>query len=216
MNAQAHPLPIYHITHVDNLPAIVASGCLLSDAAMIAKGGPQRTIGMSRIKQRRLEEIVVPPHPATHVGDYVPFNFCPRSVMLYVLYRGNDADLSYRGGQGPILHLRADAMRVIDWAEAEGRPWAVSFTNAGNRLAEFSAQRQDLDRLDRTAIESQDFRDWAVKEAKQAEFLIHDRLPFEFIDKIGAATDAVRDQALEILAKSGYEPNVETTPTWYY
>ena len=75
MNAQAQPLPLYHITDVDNLPAIVATGCLLSDAAMIAKGGPQRSIGMSRIKQRRLEEIVVGPHPGTHVGDYVPFNF---------------------------------------------------------------------------------------------------------------------------------------------
>ncbi|MBK6734333.1 MAG: DUF4433 domain-containing protein [bacterium] len=207
---------MYHITHVDNLAAIVASGCLLSDAAMAAKGGPQRSIGMSRIKQRRLEEIVVPPHPGTHVGDYVPFNFCPRSVMLYVIHRGNDADLSYRGGQWPILHLRADATRVIDWAEAEGGRGPSSFTNAGNRLAEFSARRQDLDRLDRTAIESLDFRDRAVKEAKQAEFLIHDRLPFEFIDKIGAATDTVRGQALEILAASGYEPNVETTPTWYY
>ncbi len=216
MNAAAQPLPIYHITHVDNLAAIVASGCLLSDAAMIAQGGPPRTIGMNRIKQRRLKEIEVPPHPGTHVGDYVPFNFCPRSVMLFVIHRGNDADLAYRGGQGPILHLRADAARVIDWAESEGWRWAISLINAGNRLAEFGARREDLTRLDWTAIHSTDFRGRAVKEAKQAEFLIHDRLPFEFIDMIGAPTDAIRDRARAVLADSGFEPIVETKPTWYY
>lgn len=170
---------------------------------------------MSRIKQRRLEEIVVPPHPGTHVGDYVPFDFCPRSVMLYVIHRGNDADLSYRGGQWPVLRALGGRDAGHRLGRGRGRPWALS-SDPGNRLAEFSARRQDLDRLDRTAIESLDFRDRAVKEAKQAEFLIHDRLPFEFIDKIGAATDTVRGQALEILAASGYEPNVETTPTWYY
>jgi hypothetical protein len=38
---------LYHITHVDNLAAILATGGLLSDVAMIARGGPNVTIGMS-------------------------------------------------------------------------------------------------------------------------------------------------------------------------
>lgn len=216
MNSRPPGPSIYHITHVDNLAAIVASGSLLSDAAMIAQGGPERTIGMSRIKRRRLDEIEVPPHPGTHVGDYVPFNFCPRSVMLYVIYCGNDPELDYRGGQEPILHLKADAQRVIRWAETAGRRWAVSMTNAGNRLAEFGAQQEDLERLEWAAIGSRDFRARAVKEAKQAEFLIHDQLPFEFIDMIGAATDQIRDRALTVLARSGVAVKVETMPSWYY
>lgn len=35
---------IYHITHVANLPGIVADGGLLSDAAMRARGGPATSI----------------------------------------------------------------------------------------------------------------------------------------------------------------------------
>ena len=42
---------LYHITHVDNLPAILATGGLQSDAAMVARGGPATTIGMNRIKR---------------------------------------------------------------------------------------------------------------------------------------------------------------------
>jgi len=45
---------VYHITHVNNLPAIIANGGLISDAAIIARGGPAATIGMGTIKQRRL------------------------------------------------------------------------------------------------------------------------------------------------------------------
>lgn len=74
---------IYHITHVDNLPAIVRDRVLLSDAIIAARGGPNVTIGMSEIKRRRIEEITVSCHSDTKVGDYVPFYFCPRSVMLF-------------------------------------------------------------------------------------------------------------------------------------
>lgn len=50
---------LYHITHVDNLRDIVADGELLSDAAMIARGGPRQAIGMSGIKRRRVEDLHV-------------------------------------------------------------------------------------------------------------------------------------------------------------
>ena len=44
---------IYHITHVDNLASIVASGCIESDGRRVARGGGQTTIGMTEIKRRR-------------------------------------------------------------------------------------------------------------------------------------------------------------------
>ncbi len=97
---------LYHITHVDNLPAILAAGGLQSDAAMMAQGGPSASIGMSSIKQRRLG-LPVRCHPGDHVGDYVPFYFCPRSIMLYLIYCANHPELTYRGGQGAILHFEA-------------------------------------------------------------------------------------------------------------
>src|SRR6266851_1161554 len=95
---------IYHITHIDNLPSIIAEGWLLSDAVMVARGGPQATIGVSSIKQRRLT-LPVDCQPGTNVGEYVPFYFCPRSVMLFIIHKGNHPELSYQGGQEAVLHL---------------------------------------------------------------------------------------------------------------
>ena len=73
---------IYHITHIDNLAMIVEAGCLWSDRRRLAQGFDCSVIGMPTIKQRRLEKIEVICHAGTKVGDYVPFYFCPRSVML--------------------------------------------------------------------------------------------------------------------------------------
>lgn len=77
---------LFHITHVDNLQSIVAAGGLHSDAAMIARNAGVATIGMSSIKQRRLA-LPVRCHPGDHVGECVPFYFCPRSIMLFLLGR---------------------------------------------------------------------------------------------------------------------------------
>jgi len=83
---------IYHIVHVDKLASIIADGCLWCDAVMVTKPGLGTVIGMNTIKQRRLV-LPVDCHPGDHVGDYVPFYFCARSIMLYVIHRANHPEV---------------------------------------------------------------------------------------------------------------------------
>jgi len=148
---------------VDNLPSIIADSGLVSDAAMIARGGPAAAIGMSAIKRRRLQ-LPLDCHPGDCVGDYVPFYFCPRSIMLYLISCANHPDLSYRGGQGPIVHLEADLHEVVDWANSQQRRWAFSLSNAGAVYAQFRATLNDLGELNWPAIAATDFRTAEVKE----------------------------------------------------
>ena len=75
---------IFHITHIDNLPAILADGCLWSDYEVRMTSNNRTVIGFDTIKKRRLEELPVSCHPGTFVGHYVPFYSGPRSPMLYV------------------------------------------------------------------------------------------------------------------------------------
>ena len=207
---------VYHITHVDNLPAIVEEGWLVCDREMIHRGGPTRAIGMSAIKRRRVEQLAVHCHPQTKVGDYVPFYFCPRSVMLYVIHMANHQELAYRGGQGPIIHLEADLHTVIEWADGDGRPWAFSLSNAGARYTEFRNQIRDLYELDWTAIAARDFRDPEVMEAKQAEFLVHDACPFELFPRIGVRSPDVAERVTSTVAGLVHRPTVEVQVGWYY
>ena len=48
-----HP-KIYHIVHVDRLTSIAADGYLFSDRMISEREGAGTTIGMGRIKRRRL------------------------------------------------------------------------------------------------------------------------------------------------------------------
>lgn len=79
---------------------------MVSDVAMIARGGPSASIGMSDIKQRRLG-LPVKCHRSDKVGEYVPFYFCPRSIMLFLIHRANHPELTYQEGQEPIIHLES-------------------------------------------------------------------------------------------------------------
>lgn len=105
---------IYHIVHIDRLPSIIADGCLWCDAEIVRRSPSGTTIGMTAIKRRRLYELTLTSHPHLHVGDCVPFYFCPRSVMLYLIHQGNHPELDYRGGQGPIVHLEANLQEAVD------------------------------------------------------------------------------------------------------
>ena len=205
---------IFHITHVDNLPGILAAGGLLSDAAMLRRGGPQVTIGNSKIKQRRLS-LPVHCHPGDHVGDYVPFYFCPRSIMLYLMHRGNHPELSYRGGQAPIVHLQADLHAVTRWAGASGRPWAFSTSNAGAYHATFHASMSDLHHVDWQAVAATDFRAPTTRDGKQAELLVRDYLPWSLVSHVGVHSPAILQRVMTCLASVGttHVPLVSVEPS---
>jgi hypothetical protein len=210
----ARPM-VYHITHVDNLASIVAAAQLVCHAVIGMQGGPAAAIGMTGIKQFRLS-LPVKCHPGDRVGDYVPFYFCPRSIMLFVIHRGNHPGLTYRGGQDPIVHLEADLHDVVAWAGRVGRRWAFTLSNAGARYAEFRASTSALDEIDWGAVAARDFRDPAVKEAKQAEFLVHGSFPWQLVERIGTHSQAVQAGAAAAIAHMGHRPPVDVCPDWYY
>jgi ssDNA thymidine ADP-ribosyltransferase, DarT len=206
---------IYHITHVSNLPSIITTGGLISDAAIIQQGGPPAAIGMSKIKQRRLG-LPVNCHLGDFVGDYVPFYFCPRSVMLYLLYMGNHPELTYRGGQGPIVHLEADLKTVVDWADANNRRWAFSLANAGAYYVEFRKNLNELDQIDWASVAATDFRSADVKEAKAAEFLLHGSFPWELVERIGVHSMNIGQQVTTMIAAGAHNPTVQIEKDWYF
>lgn len=212
MPAPADP-SIYHIVHVDRLASIVADGCLWCDAEVMRRRSPGTVIGMSEIKARRLER-PLDSRPGLQVGDCVPFYFCPRSAMLYVIHKANHPKLAYHGGQEPIVHLEADLREAVAWADGERCRWAFTLSNAA---AGYSEDRCDLAQLNEIDWDAVRTRDWAsCKDGKQAEFLIERSFPWTLVRRIGVRSRGTWRCAVAAVKASTHRPPVEVARGWYY
>lgn len=213
MTVPASP-KIYHILHVDRLASVLADGCLWCDAEIVRREPPGTTIGMNSIKRRRLDELTLASHPGLYVGECVPFYLCPRSIMLYLIHRANHPELSYRGGQVPIIHLEADLSAAVAWANENDRRWAFTLSNAGAYYFEDRNNLAQLHELDWDAIQA---RDWqSKKEGKQAEFLMEYSFPWQLVERIGVMNSAIYAQVVHALAGAAHRPPVEVRRDWYY
>lgn len=205
---------IYHIVHLDRLSSIIADGSLWCDAEIARRRSPGTTIGMNSIKRRRLNKSLNS-YPSLNIGDCVPFYFCPRSMMLYILHMANHPELEYRGGQRPIIHLVADLHDTVVWAEENGKPWAFSTSNASASYSEDYNDLSELRRINWTAVQS---NQWSgeYKEGKQAEFLIAEAFPWELILRIGVHSRPVSDTVTNIIRTAVHRPAIRVMRGWYY
>ena len=206
-------IKIYYIVHYDNLRSIVDDGFLLTGRRVVERGWPSTDIGMSNIKQRRTA-LPLRSRPGLQVGACVPFYFCPRSVMLYVIYKRNHQDLGYQGGQNPIVHLEADLNRTVMWAEQHRLRWAFTTSNAATKYFDDYADLELLCHVDWKAVDASNWRD--CKSKKQAEFLVETRFPWSLVERIGFRTQATGVAAWNAVQDAEHHPEFVLKPTWYY
>ncbi len=216
-----HP-QLYHITHLQNLASISGDGYIWSHGEVERRGAGSRKIGMDRIKAGRLHTQTLSSHAGLPVGECVPFNFCPRSVMLHVIHTGHP-DLAYRGGQKPVVHLQVDMPDAIDWARSRDLCWAFTTSNAGAEEFDDYNDLAFLDRIDWDVVLDPDWRYRLrgktfeeAKAARQAEFLVEIAVPWSLVRRIGVCSQEVANQARAALDGAEYVPDVEVQPTWYY
>jgi hypothetical protein len=210
---------MYHIVHVDRLASIITDGGLQCDALMMKRTAAGTTIGMADIKQRRLE-LPINCHAGLTVGDCVPFYFCPRSVMLYLLHRGNHPNITYRGGQAPIIHLESDLHATVDWAKHNEQRWAFTLSNAGAYYFEDRCNLEQLNEINWNAVRT---NNWSgprisalIKEGKQAEFLLERSFPWLLVERIGVLGQRTAQQVANVIRDAAHRPRVEIKRDWYY
>lgn len=203
---------IYHIVNLDRLHSIIADGYLWCDVEVNRRKSPGTTIGMSKIKQRRLQTELTS-HLGLHVGDCVPFYFCPRSVMLYLIYR-NNPELTYQGGQTPIIHLESDLREAVSWAEQNQKRWAFTLSNAGSSYFEDRCSLAQLDEIDWNAVGA---IYWELhKERKQAEFLLEYQFPWQLVSRIGVYSQSIYAQVKAVVSSAAHQPSINIMREWYY
>ena len=205
---------LYHIIHFDRLPSVISDGFLWSDAEVRRSSSPGTTIGMPHIKLRRLTELKLTSFPDLHVGDCVPFYFCPRSVMLFLIFTGNDNELTYCGGQGPIVHLESDLRETDVWAKNKSLRCAFTLSNAGSYWFDDLWDLTKLNLIDWDAVQAKYWKN--CRDSKQAEFLVEKQFPWELVKRIGVHSEQVYKKVMQALESAEHRPHVEIKPNWYY
>ena len=168
---------------------------------------------MDTIKRRRLSK-ALHSYKDLHVGDCVPFYFCPRSVMLYVIFKGNHRALAYEGGQGPILHLEADLQEAIAWASQNAKRWVFTPSNAGSSYVDEYCDLAELNEINWEAVEARNWQN--CKEGKQAESLMEGAFPWTLIRRVGVLTPEVERRVHTAVGSVDHRPTVEVKRDWYY
>ena len=210
---------VYHIVHYDRLASIISDGNLWCDAEMDNRPANGTSIGMAAVKAAR-RGYSLRSHRGLRVGGCVPFYFCPRSVMLYVIRMGNHPALAFRGGQEPIVHLEGDFREAVAWANAHGRRWALTTSNAGSGYFDDFSEEKHLGKINWDAVRATQWSGGGVEPSlrvdKQAEFLMEQSFPWQLVSSIGVRSAQVRDIVERALLASSHRPPVEIKPDWYY
>jgi hypothetical protein len=203
-------IKIFHITDIRNLSGILRSNGLCSDQKLQDLGINHSAIGYSNIKLRRLREIRVPCCRNRYVGCFVPFYFCPRSVMLFTINKGRTGRPP--GCQATILHL----VSTVDKAFQIPVEWAISDGNAGASATLFASDIASFDTLNWSHLRTGDWTLPEVKHEKQREFLVADFYPWTAIDEVVCHNPAVESEVNQLLQNSQHKPIVRTEARWYY
>ena len=171
-------------------------------------------IGIKDIKQRRLEELKLKTHPDLYVGGCVPFYFCFRSIMLYILHKGNCQGLDYHGGQGPIVHLEADVKKTVAWADDNNLRWAFTLSNAGSCYFDDYTGLENLNKINWKAVQARYWKN--IRESKQAEFLVEKKFCWNLVERIGVYSDNIKEKVISSIQFAIHKPQVERICSWYY
>jgi len=206
--------PIYRMVHIDNLPTLLAREAIHAPACCPADGLPYRGIHAHDVQAERAGS-TVPCGPGGAIGQYVGFYFGPRSPMLMRIQTGRRVA---QCDKAEIVYLIATAQSIA----AEGLRYV--FTDR-HTLAAVAAYYDDLASLGEVDFQTAYLKYWSTtaehperQEKKQAEFLVHQQVPWHLIERIAVSCAATRERVEAVLAGSGagHVPVVGVELDWYY
>lgn len=206
------PCRVYRIVHFDNLEAIIQQRGMWCGSEMAARGLPYKQIGLQGLTTDRKNK-EVPCGPKGCLTDYVPFHFCPRSIMLYQIHTGRS---DYKEGQEPILHF----VTTVQKLEQLNVPFVFTDCHAKTAYAQFFDDRRELVELDWPTIASDSFGrtpdDPDRPYRKEAELLAHRFVPLAAILGIGVHSQRWKEDCDRLLQQAGISLRVQVHPRWYY
>lgn len=202
---------IFRITHVDNVPWLLANGVQCRSSACVDPN--YVNIGNPDLIEKRRSR-TVPIAPGGTLSDYVPFYFTPFSPMLY----------NIKTGYGGIVRRPMEDIAILctslNTLVERGMAFVFSDRHAYLQMARFSSSLTDLNRIDWAILRGRSFardpEDPEKMERYQAEALVHRQLPCDALHGIICATEARRVQVAAQVTAAGHTYQVLARPNMFF
>lgn len=202
----------YRITHIDNLPLILRDGLVAKKtinyaSSFINIGNP------SIIDVRSVTAVKIPDYGM--IGDYIPFYFTSKSIMLLNIQTGYQKPTVPQRNPSEILVLRCKIKDLVELPK-----WFFTNGQANNFITEHYNDLKYLSQVDWITIQNCDFskrgEDTDKPRRYQAEFLVQNHVPLEYIDSIYVYNETARDKVNKILAQHKMELIVGVEKNYYF
>jgi hypothetical protein len=202
----------YRITHINNLSLLLQNGIVNkhhdnASEDYIEIGNPEiidvRSTSPVKIKNYGM------------IGDYVPFYFTPKSIMLYNIITGYWHPLVPRRNRSEILVIRCmikELATLPRWFFTDGQ---------GNDMASgHYNDLTDLDNIDWQCIQNSNFTksdgDFDRPRRYQAEFLVHHEVPIDSIESLNVYNQQAADVLAVILNENNINLAVNIQPLYFF
>jgi ssDNA thymidine ADP-ribosyltransferase, DarT len=203
----------YRICHIENVPEILQNGLCTKHHPNASKNFVG--IGNPDIIDLR-DDTPVKIHGYGNIGDYVPFYFTPKSMMLYNIITGYRAPLVPKRNREDIVVFRClivDLSKSDKFFFSDGQANVTSITEHYNDL-------KHLDKIDWEIIHKSDFKNEAGDTDKQrryqAEFLVHSHVPIERVESINVYNEKASDFVKREIAKTDLLIPVNIIPNYFF
>lgn len=201
---------IFRITHVDNLPWLLANGLHARSSELVDPN--YRNIGSAELIAKRATRRV-PCDPGGTLSDYVPFYFTSRSPMLLNIKTGRGVPAV---PMDKIVIMASSVHRLVELAI----PFVFTDRHAYLADASFFRTLAELDRIDWDILARSDFKrseeDIDKKARYEAELLVHRHLPISAVTGLVCSTESLAALCTTCLATAGAELPVAVKPAYFF
>jgi hypothetical protein len=194
---------IYHLTHVRNLPSILADGAVMA--------GVKAAVDISPPEARAERAVTdIPGVPDALLTEFVPFFLSP-NAQLWQSIRAQEphprVSRDILGADAADFVLLVSTVREL---EDTGREFVVADGNSEGSLTRYGITVDAAERLLRRLR-----ADPEERALLEAELLVRDSLPLGSVSLIGVAHDKVRATVRDLLQASRFSPKVAVYPPWF-
>lgn len=210
---------IFHMTAIDNLPKIFASGGLLATNMLSRNNVDYTNVAYEDIQDVR-HRITLP--NGNNLHDYVPFHFAPRSPMLFAIADGIIANCTTK--QEDMIYFVSYAENFVndEFVFCDHHPimqpveWYSDLSQLDQMDWDLFFEPPCLDGYAKFWQDRLDNPKWANRKSKrQAEFLIYQKVNLTNIVGFAVMNEEIKQKLASLCEKLDIELPIYIKREWY-